>query len=136
MENASKALLIAASVLIVILLIAFGMSIFKSGTGTGDALEDTMSATEKASFNSKFTAYCGTSKSAAQAKALAQVIISNNATNTAHKVNVEIGDTTYNSSETNFASKLTNAVSGLSRMVKIEADYDTNGIVSKMKITS
>ena len=33
MENASKALLIAAAVLIVILLIAFGMSIFNS---TGD----------------------------------------------------------------------------------------------------
>ena len=33
MENASKALLIAAGVLIVILLIAFGMSIFNS---TGD----------------------------------------------------------------------------------------------------
>ena len=38
MENASKALLIAAGVLIVILLIAFGMSIFKS-TGDTSAVE-------------------------------------------------------------------------------------------------
>ena len=37
MENASKALLIAAAVLIVILLIAFGMSIFNS---TGDTSAD------------------------------------------------------------------------------------------------
>ena len=37
MENASKALLIAAGVLIVILLIAFGMSVFKS---TGDTSAD------------------------------------------------------------------------------------------------
>ena len=37
MENASKALLIAAGVLIVILLIAFGMSIFNS---TGDTSAD------------------------------------------------------------------------------------------------
>jgi len=38
MENASKALLIAAGVLIVILLIAFGMSIFNStGDTSGDA---------------------------------------------------------------------------------------------------
>ena len=37
MENASKALLIAAGVLIVILLIAFGMSIFNS---TGDTSVD------------------------------------------------------------------------------------------------
>lgn len=37
MENASKALLIAAAVLIVILLIAFGMSVFNS---TGDTSAD------------------------------------------------------------------------------------------------
>lgn len=134
MENASKALLIAASVLIVILLIAFGISIFRSGQGTGDALEVTMSATEKASFNSKFTSYCGTNKSAAQAKALAQVIISNNATNTL-KVDVNIDSAEYNSSSTDdFGTDLTNAVSALSGMVKIEAIYE-NGIVTKMRIT-
>jgi len=59
MENATKALLIAASVLIVILLIAFGMNIFKSvddttsgtgdvanaiGTGTTDATNDAMTS--------------------------------------------------------------------------------------------
>ena len=37
MENASKALLIAAAVLIVILLIAFGMRIFNSASSAGDA---------------------------------------------------------------------------------------------------
>lgn len=37
MENASKALLIAAGLLIVILLVAFGMSIFRS---TGDTSAD------------------------------------------------------------------------------------------------
>ena len=36
MENASKALLIAAAVLIVILLIAFGVRIFNSSTNVGD----------------------------------------------------------------------------------------------------
>lgn len=37
MENASKALLIAAAVLIVILLIAFGMRIFNTASSAGDA---------------------------------------------------------------------------------------------------
>ena len=41
MENASKALLIAASVLIVVLLIAFGVGIFKSAEGAGDASDAT-----------------------------------------------------------------------------------------------
>lgn len=51
MENASKALLIAAAVLIVILLIAFGMKIFNStgnvsgqATGTGKALTNQTNA--------------------------------------------------------------------------------------------
>lgn len=39
MENASKALLIAAAVLIVVLLVAFGMRIFNSSSSAGDAEE-------------------------------------------------------------------------------------------------
>lgn len=79
MENASKALLIAASLLIVILLIAMGMKVFNSTAGTTDNVETTMNATEIATFNSKFTAYAGT-KSLSQVKALANVVIANNAT--------------------------------------------------------
>lgn len=37
MENASKALLIAAAVLVVVVLIAFGMRILNTATSTGDA---------------------------------------------------------------------------------------------------
>ena len=81
MENASKALLIAASVLIVILLIAVGMRIFNSTSGTADNVEITMNATEIATFNSKFTAYAGSGKSASQVRALANIVIANNATN-------------------------------------------------------
>lgn len=36
MENASKALLISAAVLIVVLLIAFGMNIFNKASNSGD----------------------------------------------------------------------------------------------------
>mgnify|MGYP000047889785 FL=1 len=41
MENATKALLIAAAVLIVILLIAFGMRIFNSTSGVSKSGTDT-----------------------------------------------------------------------------------------------
>lgn len=80
MENASKALLIAGSVLIVILLIAMGVRVFTSTSGTTDQVEGTMQSTEIAQFNSKFTQYAGEKKSAAQVKALANVVIANNAT--------------------------------------------------------
>lgn len=50
MENASKALLIAAAVLIVILLIAFGMSIFNS---TGDTSDDAQAVGNQITTQSK-----------------------------------------------------------------------------------
>ena len=79
MENASKALLIAGSVLIVILLIAFGMKIFNSSSGTADNVGDVMKTTEMATFNSKFTAYVGNNESKAEVVSLLNTVISNNA---------------------------------------------------------
>lgn len=81
MENASKALLIAGSVLIVILLIALGMRIFNAGSSATAEAGTTMKTTEVATFNNKFTPYIGNNKSVAQVKALANIIIANNATN-------------------------------------------------------
>jgi len=78
MENASKALLIAGSILIVILLIAMGMRVFNSTTGTTDAVEGVMSATEIAMFNNKFNQYVGKRQSIKTVKALANTIIAHN----------------------------------------------------------
>lgn len=57
MENATKALIIAGSVLIAIALIGVGMKIFNSTSGTTDTVETTMIATEVAMFNNKFMPY-------------------------------------------------------------------------------
>lgn len=65
MENASKALLIAAAVLVVILIIAFGMQIMNSSTGTTDQVDSTMNTSEAQAFNSQFTAYRGKQKGTA-----------------------------------------------------------------------
>lgn len=137
MENASKALLIAASVLIVILLIAFGISIFRSGQGTGDALEVTMDATEKGLFNSKFTSYCGTSKSAAQAKALANAVVSSNATDSEHQVSITIKEDSSTIGEFTTSLAITNNCASISGQCKIEIGnisddgYITNIIITK-----
>lgn len=85
MENASKALLIAGSVLIVILLIAVGMKIFNSTAGTTGAVEGTMASTEIAMFNNKFTPYIGDNKTVNEAIALVNKVMANNSTNTADK---------------------------------------------------
>lgn len=89
MENATKALLIAGSILVVILLIAFAMRILNPAADTIDSSKTAMETTDMATFNSKFTQYAGSNKSAAQVKALANVVIANNATNEQRKVSFE-----------------------------------------------
>ena len=92
MENASKALLIAAAVLIVILIVAFGMNIFKSAKTAGNAeeatgaissgmsgatgkLEDAIPTSKEASeFNAQFADYIGDNKSTADVLKLATLI--------------------------------------------------------------
>ena len=67
MENASKALLIAASVLIVILLIALGMGIYNNSAGT--AASDAASTAKSISSQSQmatYNQYIGTSIAGAQ----------------------------------------------------------------------
>ncbi len=59
MENASKALLIAGAILIVILLIGIGMLIYSKSTGIVDTATNAMSDQEIQAFNSQFTPYEG-----------------------------------------------------------------------------
>ena len=123
MENASKALLIAAAVLIVILIIAMGMNIFNSTDATTDQVEVTMTTTEISTFNNKFTSYLGTNKSAANAKSLANVVISNNAVETTDKqVSITIGGGTAMTS----ATTITNEIAKLSGRGTISATVDEN----------
>ena len=78
MENASKALLIAGAVLIVILIIGVGMAIFNAGQGGIDSAISQMGAQEQQIFNSQFTSYEGTQKGS-KLRTLINTVISNNA---------------------------------------------------------
>ena len=124
MENASKALIIAGSVLIAILLIGFGMKIFNSTTGTADQVEGTMQTTEMATFNNKFTAYVGT-RSLAQVKSLANIVIANNATSS-NKVK-------FNDKET--AEEITTVVASLTEGNHTVSIGYTNGLVSSITVS-
>lgn len=86
MENATKALLIAGSVLIAILLIAMGVRLFSSTTGTVDSAEKTMDATAITTFNSQFAGYLGENISASKVRTLQQKVIASNAVNQSHQV--------------------------------------------------
>lgn len=90
MENATKALLIAGSILIAILLIAMGVKIFNSTSGTAKSAQSTMDATEVAMFNNKWLKYVGNNKNKSTAISLLNDVIVNNSTNSDKKVGVQL----------------------------------------------
>lgn len=132
MENATKALLIAGSVLIVILLIAFGMRIFNSTSGTADQVEGTMQTTEMAMFNNKFLPYIGKNKSKTDVISLVNIVNSNNAVDSVHAVTVTVIDTT-----SGFAGTLIQSATNLSNLDKYQIEFETfnNGYVQNIKVT-
>ncbi len=81
MENATKALLIAGSVLIAILLIAVGLRIFSSTNGTTEATKTTMEATAITTFNSQFVGFLNRDLTVVQVNSLEQKVIASNAVN-------------------------------------------------------
>ena len=80
MENASKALLIAGAILVVILIIAVGMIVYNSSKGTIDEAISQMSSTEKETFNSQFKQLAGNNRNGSQLSMLLDKIESNNTT--------------------------------------------------------
>lgn len=85
MENATKALLIAASVLIAIVLIAVSINILSSTSGVTNQVGEVSSSMASSVFNSQFSSYFSSSTSGTQARALVQKVIANNQ-NSSHKV--------------------------------------------------
>ncbi len=100
MENASKALLIAGAVLIVIVLISIGMMIVQQSQGIGDQVAEISGNQATTSFNSTFTKYQGSQKGSS-IKTLLEEVSTNNATalkTSQHIVSVTIEDKVGNSS--------------------------------------
>ena len=94
MENASKALLIAGAVLIVIVLISIGMMIVQQSQGIGDQVAEISGNQATTSFNSTFTKYQGSQKGSS-IKTLLEEVSTNNATalkTSQHIVKVTIKD--------------------------------------------
>lgn len=88
MENASKALIIAGSVLIAILLISLGLLIFKSTSGATDQTQKLGETLEVQQFNSQFLKYCGDSVKGSQVVDLCGVIIAHNGNNSSKQVSI------------------------------------------------
>lgn len=80
MENATKALLIAAAILIAIVLISIGVFVLRQGQDAMSSAD--MSEAQILAFNSKFESYGGTQRGS-QVKALIDRVIASNREQTA-----------------------------------------------------
>lgn len=135
MENASKALLIAAGILIVILLIALGMRVFNS-TGDATAQVDTQSAsTSMQTFNAQFNAYKGRIPSSSL-RNLIHLVNASNKANPGHQVSIDTSSMTGRGtfvSGSGYAHVAGNAIDGTSSY-NTTFSYDAAGYINKITV--
>ena len=90
MENATKALLIAAAVLVAILIISLGIGIFNMASEQVNNAGD-LSEYEIQKFNEKFTQYEGTSVSASDVNAMLKTVFNHNLSQEDAAMRVRVG---------------------------------------------
>ena len=143
MENASKALLIAGAILIVILLIGIGMLIYSKSTGVVDTATNAMSDHEIQAFNTQFTPYEGI-QTGSSIRNLVSVFISvfankengeylmltskDGTTFTLHASNIDSTGTSTSSDVSDLTAKIDN-----SKKYKVTLGYK-DGLVASIRI--
>lgn len=133
MENATKALLIAAAVLIAILIISLGVVIY---TKASEAVEGSLDMSEYQiqQFNEKFRKYEGTNKSGADVNALLQTVFNHNNAQESTDTWVEV-DGVASIKKTDTLDKSPTKVSTGARY-KVECTYDTKSkLITKITVT-
>ena len=151
MENASKALLIAGAILIVILLIAVGMMVYRGAQGSINKAGQ-MSSTEKDIHNSQFEPYLGTNKSGSELRTLYSKVITNNSED--DNIDVVISNITVATSGTTTtmtasavtatstvpltsaqeSASMSNIKTGASARYNVEAFYN-DGVITGINVT-
>lgn len=143
MENASKALIIAGSILVSILVISLGVMIFNNMKNN---VKDSANLTEQevASFNADITPYLGTNVSGSQVNTLIQraTSINNSSLNSGDTVKrISIYNTNESTVIIKFLSTDTAITYGNPRKVTTNAYYtvtgqhDSNGLITKIIVT-
>lgn len=143
MENASKALLIAGAVLIVIVLISVGMLIVNQASSVTDQAADLTTGQAVDTFNTQFQNYAGVQKGSS-IKSLLSSISTSNATNentSKHLITVTIVDGTTSTAAlaaTSNSTEITKKVSEIVNSAKYKVELtakDTEGYINAITIT-
>ena len=144
MENASKALIIAGSILLSILIIALGMYIFSTSSSTSDV--EILNETEIQTFNAKFEKYKG-SQLGSNVDALITALRSNYTSNSGSTdrlpqvLNYNSGgglteDTNHNNWKDKYVECLTQMSGSLQKSHKytVTMEYNGQGLINKITI--
>lgn len=136
MENATKALLIAAAVLIAILIISLGLVVYTSSAETVNSAN--LSQQEVQAANEKFTRYNGEHKRGSEVNAMLQTVLTSNlnatSSNETNKLVSVSGAVTLDSSATSITSR-----ADTSKLYTITVNYnstDRGGLVDSITVTA
>lgn len=127
MENATKALLIAAAILIAIVLISIGVFVLRQGQNAINSVN--MSESEILAFNSKFESYLGTQRGTNVKALLDRIIISNREQGTDGAQVSVVGDITQAANATTASSV------GTAKYYYVSVNKkDDSGLIKEIKI--
>ena len=134
MENATKALLIAAAVLIAILIISLGLAVYNSSAET--VKQANLSQQEVSAANEKFARYNGNNKRGSEVNAMLQTVLSANLDATAAGETAKLvfvsGDVTLATD-----AKSITVQADTSKLYDIEVKYEgEGGLVSEIAVTA
>lgn len=140
MENATKALLIAAAVLVAILIISLGLVVYNMASETIDSVN--FSGQEITAFNDKFTQYEGSKVRGSEVNAMLKTVLNSNMQSRAEGITPAEGQKYVTVDGPDLveldydATSLNGAEADTSRLYKVVCEYDTNtGFVSKITVT-
>lgn len=136
MENATKALIIAASVLIVIVLIAIGIRLLGSSQGVTNEVGEVSDAMSVSTYNSQFTDYVGT-QTGSQVKSVLSKATATYRNGSSRRVSVTVtGGTGLTRGTYDTANEIATVMSSLklNSTYTVGVTYDSNGYVNSITI--
>ena len=127
MENATKALLIAAAVLVAILIISFGLVIYNKSTTATDSADLTATQIQA----QKFAKYEGENQRGSVVNALLETVLTNNTTATSEGAKVTVnGAVTLGTSDRSIGTKADTSV-----LYNIACTRGSSGVITTITIT-
>lgn len=133
MENASKALLIAAAILIAIVLITFGVIVL--GQGSEIINNTSMSETEVTTFNAKFTGFQGEKVRGSKVNTLLNTVLQNNLAQDDDGMKVAIGSDGSQSDWLSTGASSLDKKADTGKVYKVECKYSDSGLIYYIKVT-